>query len=122
METLWMRGSWCWQRLWFIPSVADTAGPTVLDGLAAPSLPAKQVARKWSSHRLWKQQATCHPPYCPTPQEATHDPSTYSYCLKSGTMPFLEAVCDWYNRRYGVVLDPKSEALSLIGSQVGAGA
>lgn len=60
------------------------------------------------------------------PQEALEalkasvdDASTYGYCLKSGTMPFLQACTDWYAERYGLNLDPTREALSLIGSQEG---
>lgn len=56
--------------------------------------------------------------FCLCLQQSTHDPSTYSYCLKSGTMELLTAACDWYERRYGVKLDPKTEALSLIGEEV----
>jgi len=52
-------------------------------------------------------------------KQAVDDPSTYGYCLKSGTLPFLEAATDWYYQRYGVELDPQREALSLIGSQEG---
>ncbi|WP_027882914.1 aminotransferase class I/II-fold pyridoxal phosphate-dependent enzyme [Meiothermus rufus] len=52
-------------------------------------------------------------------RQALDDPATYGYCLKSGTLPFLEAATDWYFRRYGVALDPRREALSLIGSQEG---
>lgn len=52
-------------------------------------------------------------------REALEDPSTYGYCLKSGTLPFLEAACRWYEERYGVRLDPRREALALIGSQEG---
>lgn len=51
-------------------------------------------------------------------REAVDDPATYPYCLKSGTMPLLTAACDWYQRRYGVQLDPATNALCLIGSQV----
>ncbi|PZA05870.1 MULTISPECIES: aminotransferase class I/II-fold pyridoxal phosphate-dependent enzyme [unclassified Meiothermus] len=50
---------------------------------------------------------------------AVDDPSTYGYCLKSGTRPFLEAATAWYARRYGLELDPGREALALIGSQEG---
>mmetsp|Transcript_13601 Transcript_13601/g.36789 ORF Transcript_13601/g.36789 Transcript_13601/m.36789 type:complete len:391 (+) Transcript_13601:273-1445(+) len=50
---------------------------------------------------------------------ASHDPGTYSYCLKNKTMPLLEAACAWFKRRYNVPLDPSSEALSLVGSQEG---
>lgn len=52
-------------------------------------------------------------------KQTIDDPSTYGYCLKSGTLPFLEAATVWYFRRYGVQLDPRREALSLIGSQEG---
>lgn len=52
-------------------------------------------------------------------REALSDPSTYGYCLKSCTLPFLEEACRWYEDRYGVSLDPKREALALIGSQEG---
>lgn len=50
---------------------------------------------------------------------AVDDPRTYGYCLKSGTLPFLEAATAWYARRYGLELDPHHEALALIGSQEG---
>ncbi|KAG2502237.1 hypothetical protein HYH03_000723 [Edaphochlamys debaryana] len=52
---------------------------------------------------------------------AVDDPSTHSYCLKSGTMQLLEAATQWYARRYGQQLDPRSEALALIGAQEGLG-
>ncbi|KAF8061968.1 dapL [Scenedesmus sp. PABB004] len=62
----------------------------------------------------------------PPPQEALDalqaslsDPAAHKYCLKSGTMPLLEAACDWYARTYGVRLDPATQALSLVGSQEG---
>ncbi|GIL75710.1 hypothetical protein Vretimale_15264 [Volvox reticuliferus] len=47
------------------------------------------------------------------------DPTTHSYCLKSGTMPLLEAATEWYCARYNMQLDPATEALSLIGAQEG---
>ncbi len=52
-------------------------------------------------------------------REALEDPSTYGYCLRSCTLSFLEAACRWYGERYGVGLDPRREALALIGSQEG---
>lgn len=52
-------------------------------------------------------------------REALSDPSTYGYCLKSCTLPFLEEATRWYQDRYGVRLDPGREALALIGSQEG---
>ncbi|WP_298631547.1 aminotransferase class I/II-fold pyridoxal phosphate-dependent enzyme [uncultured Thermus sp.] len=52
-------------------------------------------------------------------REALSDPSTYGYCLKSCTLPFLQEATRWYQDRYGVRLDPGREALALIGSQEG---
>ncbi|KAG2439647.1 hypothetical protein HXX76_004997 [Chlamydomonas incerta] len=52
-------------------------------------------------------------------RDSIDDPTTHSYCLKSGTMPLLEAACKWYGERYGTQLDPSCEALSLIGAQEG---
>ncbi len=53
--------------------------------------------------------------------EAALDPTTYGYCLRSCTRPFLEAATDWFFRRFGVRFDPDREALTLIGTQEGLG-
>ena len=50
-------------------------------------------------------------------QEACKDPDNYKYSL--GNLPELvEAVQNWYQRRYGVALDPE-EIMSVNGSQEG---
>ena len=49
---------------------------------------------------------------------AARDKSNYVYALSD--LPRLkEAVAQWYDRRYGVALDPESEVVSLLGSQEG---
>jgi len=46
------------------------------------------------------------------------DPGNYGYPMKD--MPaFREAVAGWYQRRFGVVLNPDTEVLGLTGSQEG---
>lgn len=50
--------------------------------------------------------------------EAAADPRNYVYAI-SDTEELLEAVSLWYARRYGVTLDPRSEIVSLLGSQEG---
>lgn len=63
----------------------------------------------------------------PTPQpvidrlcEAANDPQTHRYDeSEAGWPPFLEAVCRWYGRRFGVELDPNGEAMLLLGSKDG---
>lgn len=50
--------------------------------------------------------------------EAAAKPENYVYAI-SDQDRLLEAVAQWYKRRYGVVLDPKTEVCSLLGSQEG---
>ncbi len=45
--------------------------------------------------------------------------SNHGYPPFEGTASFRRAIADWYGRRYGVTLDPDSEALPLIGSKEG---
>ncbi|MCX8052746.1 MAG: LL-diaminopimelate aminotransferase [Armatimonadetes bacterium] len=52
--------------------------------------------------------------------EAAKDPITHRYDeSEAGWPPFLESVSRWYRRRFGVEIDPKSEALLLLGSKDG---
>jgi aspartate/methionine/tyrosine aminotransferase len=56
-------------------------------------------------------------------REATADPTTYGYCLASGSRPLREAAVRWHRERFGDppdgALDPDAHALQLIGSQEG---
>ena len=65
-------------------------------------------------------------PDLPTPghiiarlKEAAEDPSTHQYPSYSGMNDFRRSVSRWYGRRFGVVLDPETEVLTLIGSKEG---
>lgn len=65
-------------------------------------------------------------PDLPTPphiiealKKAAEDPGNHRYPSYSGMGGFKEAVAEWYGRRFGVRLDPKSEVVSLIGSKEG---
>lgn len=49
---------------------------------------------------------------------AAADPSQYVYAINDRPA-LLEAVAAWYERRYGVNLDPETEICSLLGSQEG---
>ncbi|MBI4064180.1 MAG: aminotransferase class I/II-fold pyridoxal phosphate-dependent enzyme [Elusimicrobia bacterium] len=51
--------------------------------------------------------------------QAARDPATHRYPLGKGTPQFLSAVTGFYQRRFGVGIDPVSEALALIGSKEG---
>lgn len=67
-------------------------------------------------------------PVDPTPQNvidalcaAAQDPENHRYPTDEewGMLAFRQAVARWYQRRYAVDLDPKSEILALIGSKEG---
>lgn len=55
--------------------------------------------------------------------EALHSecmkPTTHGYANYKGTQELLEATAEWYARKYGVVLDPATEILTLYGSKEG---
>ena len=52
---------------------------------------------------------------------AIQDPSTYGYTLFQGTADFRAACAAWYERKFGLQLDPDTEITPLIGSQEGTG-
>jgi alanine-synthesizing transaminase len=65
-------------------------------------------------------------PDIPTPRhiiqrliEACRNPRNYRYSASRGITKLRIAICDWYRRRYGVELDPESEAIVTIGSKEG---
>jgi LL-diaminopimelate aminotransferase len=53
--------------------------------------------------------------------EAARDPASHRYPETEGLPEFRRAVADWYERRFGLSLDPQREVLSLIGSKDGIG-
>ncbi len=52
---------------------------------------------------------------------ALQDPLNHGYPPFEGTSSFRQAITTWYQRCYGVELNPDSEALPLIGSKEGLG-
>jgi alanine-synthesizing transaminase len=51
--------------------------------------------------------------------EAAQKTATHRYSLSRGVPRLRKAICDWYQRRYSVDLDPESEAIVTIGSKEG---
>jgi len=47
------------------------------------------------------------------------NPETHHYPSYEGRLDFREAVAEWYERRFGVKLDPQTEVITLIGSKEG---
>ena len=65
-------------------------------------------------------------PDLPTPKpiierlkKAAENPKNHRYPSYEGMIEFRTAVAQWYERRFGVKLDPGTEVLSLIGSKEG---
>jgi len=67
-------------------------------------------------------------PDLPTPEhileslrEASLDPANHRYPETAGLPELRQAIARWYERRFGVSLDPQREVLPLIGSKEGIG-
>jgi len=65
-------------------------------------------------------------PDLPTPapiikrlQDTAEDPENHHYSFTEGLQPLREAIAAWYQRRFGVELDPATEVLPLLGSKEG---
>jgi alanine-synthesizing transaminase len=51
--------------------------------------------------------------------EAAMKPSAHRYSVSRGLPRLRKAICNWYKTRYGVELDPETEAIVTIGSKEG---
>ncbi len=51
--------------------------------------------------------------------EASQRGNTHRYSVSRGIPRLRRAICNWYKDRYGVALDPESEAIVTIGSKEG---
>jgi len=51
--------------------------------------------------------------------EAAKKPQNHRYSTSRGILKLRLAICNWYKRRFGVELDPESEAVVTIGSKEG---
>jgi len=67
-------------------------------------------------------------PDLPTPSniieymcQAAQDPANHRYPETAGLPELRRAIAEWYERRFGVTLDPDKEVLPLIGSKEGIG-
>ncbi len=51
--------------------------------------------------------------------ESAQKPKNHGYSASKGIYKLRLAICNWYERRYGVVLDPEREAVATMGSKEG---
>lgn len=52
-------------------------------------------------------------------EQGAHRPENHRYSSSAGTIEYRRAVAGYYQRRFGVSLDPETEVVSLIGSKEG---
>ncbi len=60
-----------------------------------------------------------HPDVIKVLQEEAAKPNTHAYQSYKGSPVLRKAIADWYNKWYGVALNPDTEILPLIGSKEG---
>src|ERR1700754_634670 len=58
-----------------------------------------------------------YPPIVAAMQRAVADPGTHQYPSNRGRQDFREAVAAFYDRRFGVALDPATEVMPAIGAK-----
>ncbi len=51
--------------------------------------------------------------------EAAYNPKNHRYSASRGIPKLRAAIADWYKRRYGVDIDPETEAIATMGSKEG---
>ena len=51
--------------------------------------------------------------------EAARNPRNHRYSSSRGIPNLRAGICEWYQRRYGIELDPDSEAVAVIGAKEG---
>ena len=51
--------------------------------------------------------------------KALQDPETHGYALFNSTKDFRVAAAEWYERKFGIKVNPETEVMPLIGSQEG---
>ena len=51
--------------------------------------------------------------------ESAQKPKNYGYSASKGIYKLRLAICDWYERKYGIKFDPESEAVATMGSKEG---
>ncbi len=80
---------------------------------------ARRAGRELIDLSLGSSDLSTAPHVLQTIQTSLHDPSTHGYLLFHGTQDFRRSVARWYERKFGLAVDPETEVLPLVGSQEG---
>ena len=80
-------------------AAARRAGEDIIDlGMGNPDLPSPQVVVDKLA-------------------EAAQNPRNHRYSTSRGIPKLRKAIVDWYDRRFGIRLDPETEAMSTMGAK-----
>ncbi|NVO85526.1 pyridoxal phosphate-dependent aminotransferase [Hymenobacter terrestris] len=88
------------QKLREIAALNQSGEPVINLGIGSPDLPP-------------------HPRVVATLTEAAQRPDAHAYQSYQGVPALRQAMAGWYQRQYGVTLDPATETLPLLGSKEG---
>ena len=88
------------QKLREIEELNKTGEPVINLGIGSPDLPP-------------------HPEVIKTLQQESAKPNVHGYQNYKGVLALRKAIADWYQKWYGVSLNPDAEVLPLIGSKEG---
>jgi aspartate/methionine/tyrosine aminotransferase len=80
---------------------------------------AQAAGRELIDLSLGSSDLPVAPPILEVIAQSLADPHTHGYLLFHGTRSFRQAAAAWYERRFGLAVDPETEVLPLIGSQEG---
>lgn len=80
---------------------------------------ARAAGRDLIDLSLGSSDLPVDPPILDVIAQSLANPQTHGYLLFHGTRAFREAAAAWYERRFGLPVDPETEVLPLIGSQEG---
>src|SRR5437763_16591840 len=107
-----------WWRSWMRPSKRLERIPPYLFAELERKIAAKRAAGvDVISLGIGDPDMPTYEPIVAVAQRAVADPSTHQYPTNRGRTEFREAVAAFYQRRFGVALDPETEVMPATGAK-----
>lgn len=94
-------------------------GPNVFAEMDRAKVEAIALGQDLIDLSLGSSDMPTPPHVLATIAKSLDDPTSHGYLLHGGTLPFRQAAAAWYQRKFGLAVDPETEILLLIGSQEG---
>lgn len=95
--------------------------PYVFDEIGAMKASARKSGEDIIDFGMGNPDQATPDPIVEKLRESILNPSTHRYSQSKGIPRLRKSICDWYQRRYDVVLDPETEAVVTMGSKEGIG-